>query len=577
MTVGKTLFATALCAGIALTCQAITHIDVLVAYDTTATKWMVDAGLDQQTFAEGQVAKANGVLNNSGLGEVFDFRLVGIHTGAFSYQNMDLTLDAAVESKDSSWAALHSDRDKAGADIVVVLVDADVTSGQTGNSTALEPYAAEEGKELERKYNLDFPGAQEYLKWFAERAYAVVDIASAKNGYAFVHEIGHVMGAGHSESLLNGPGPQLFSYSAAMMMQGSDANYYATVMGYSATGHPGSATYKVLPYFSSPEVVYPETGDALGDATHNNALTLRNTYAKVAVFRSEAKSSDSDTTPGTTPVAPSNPDSDTTPDTTPVAPSNPDRVAVGFTAKKTTIIAAVKDEDAIIGIAEFVVAATKKGESKVSGSIFGIDGKKKSVKGKKCKVYDNGDGVARVTLDGVAVKGMEGTLSVTLGGDMSLFNGSIGSLSLVSASRGFDSSMSAADFYIAEIPDTIMGDEVVQSAEYGGDKYSLLPSVAEPEKVSLGTRWTVAKGGKVKFKDGKFELAGSRNFSLLKLSYQEKTGTFKGSFTMYVISGGKLKKLKFNVTGVVVDGEGIGVANCKKAGLTLDVFVKFVK
>ena len=541
-----------LCVSVAATCQAITHVDVLVAYDTTAAKWTADAALDQQTFAEGQIAKANEVLKNSGLGDVFDFRLVGVHTGAFAYDGMATTLDAAIDSNDPAWAALRSDRDKAGADIVVVLVDAGVDSVQKGNSKSMMPFV-----NGERKYGLDFPQAAAWLQWFAPQAYGIVDIAASSSGYTFVHEIGHVMGAGHSEILspsYSEPGPQLYSYSAAMMMQGSDGSYYATVMGYNSTGYPGSPSYTILPCFSSPDVVNPATGEALGDATHDNVLTLRNTYAKVAAFRSEVQSSD----PGTTP------------DTPPVAPSDPYMVAVEFEAKKTTITAAVRDGDSIAGIAEFVVAATKKGESKVSGSIFGIDGKKKSVKGTKCKVYDNGDGVARVTLDGVAVKGMEGTLSVTLGSDRSLTNGSVGPLSLVSAPMGIDPSVSVAGFYIADIPNTIMGLEVVR----------VLPSADNPEEVKLGTRWQVAKGGRVKLMKnrdtGISELVfnGTGNFSSLKLNYQSKTSTFKGSFTAYALDGARLKQFKFNVTGVVVDGMGIGIATCRKAGITLDVFVK---
>ena len=537
-----------LCVSIVATCQAITHVDVLVAYDTSAAQWISSASLGQQTFAEGQVAKANLVLQNSGLGDVFDFRLVGVHNGVFAYKDMDTTLMEAVDSTDPSWTALRSDRDKTGADMVIVLVNTGISSGQMGNSNGLEPTVNDE-----RKYDLDFPQAEEWLKWFAERAYGIVDVAAANDDYTFVHEMGHIMGAGHSDVISTHPGPQLYEYSIAVMAQGSDDKYYSTVMGYNVTGYSGSPYYTILPCFSSPNVKNPVTGDVLGDATHDNARTLRNTYAKVAAFRGEGGG----------------------------ASVNPSSTAVAgeFTAKKTFITAAVKDGSSVVGIAEFMVTATKKGESKVSCSIIDLDGKKKKMKAVKSKVYDNGDGIARATVSGVVVKGIDGLLSATLGSDGSLTGGSLGSLSLVPAVKGIEGS-SSAGFYIAAIPDMVNGVEVVQSVTYGGSEYSVLPSSAKPEEVQLGVKWTVAKGGKVMFKKNRdtgvseLVLNGTGNFSALRLNYQAKTGAFKGSFTAYALGDSKLKKYKFKVTGVAVDGKGTGVASCKNAGLSLDVFVE---
>ena len=545
-----------LCVSIVATCQAITHVDVLVAYDTSAAQWISNASLGQQTFAEGQIAKANKVLQNSGLGDVFDFRLVGIHSGAFTYKDMVTTLKEAVASTEQSWTALRSDRDKAGADMVMILVNTGKSSGQMGNSNGMEPYV---GPSLERKYGLDFSGAEEWLKWFAESAYGIVDVAAANDGYTFVHEMGHIMGAGHADIISVAPGPQLYDYSRAVMAQGSDNNYYSTVMGYNVTGYSGSPYYTVLPYFSSPNVKNPDTGDALGDATHDNVRTLRNTYAKVAAFRAEASS-------------PSGSSGS--------AASGGAMAATGeFTAKKTVVTAAVRDRGSVVGIAEFTVAATKKGESRVSCSIIGLDGKKKTMKPVKSKVYDNGDGIARATVSGAVVKGADGLLSATIGSDGSLTGGSLGSLSLLPAVKGIGGS-SVAGFYIAAIPAAINGEEVVQSVTYGGGEYSVLPSSAKPEEVQLGVKWTVAKGGKVMLKKNKdtgaseLVLKGTGNFSALRLNYQAKTGAFKGSFTAYALGDDKLKKYKFNVTGVAVDGKGIGVAICKNANIALDVFVE---
>ena len=61
------------------------------------------------------------------------------------------------------------------------------------------------------------------------------------------------------------------------------------------------------------------------------------------------------------------------------------------------------------------------------------------------------------------------------------------------------------------------------------------------------------------------------NASGLKLTYTAKTGSFKGSFTLYCNTGKKLAKYKFDVNGLVLDGVGVGRAVCKKPLLSLPV------
>ena len=45
-----------------------------------------------------------------------------------------------------------------------------------------------------------------------------------------------------------------------------------------------------------------------------------------------------------------------------------------------------------------------------------------------------------------------------------------------------------------------------------------------------------------------------------------KNCTFKGSFSAYALSGGKLKKVKVTVSGVVLGRKGYGTASIKKVG-----------
>ena len=75
------------------------------------------------------------------------------------------------------------------------------------------------------------------------------------------------------------------------------------------------------------------------------------------------------------------------------------------------------------------------------------------------------------------------------------------------------------------------------------------------------------KAGTVKYKNGAFDTSkAGENPSGLKLTYTAKNGSFKGSFNVYAIDGGKLKKVKMTVTGVLVNGKGYGTASVKKLG-----------
>ena len=84
-----------------------------------------------------------------------------------------------------------------------------------------------------------------------------------------------------------------------------------------------------------------------------------------------------------------------------------------------------------------------------------------------------------------------------------------------------------------------------------------------------GGKWTLPKAGKVAYKKGTSEPDEAKlgeNPSELKLTYAAKSGTFKGSFKVYVDVGGKPKATAVNVAGVLVDGTGYGAATIKKAG-----------
>ena len=84
---------------------------------------------------------------------------------------------------------------------------------------------------------------------------------------------------------------------------------------------------------------------------------------------------------------------------------------------------------------------------------------------------------------------------------------------------------------------------------------------------SAGGKWVLPKAGKVTYKDGAVDtLKLGENPSGLKLSYKAKDGSFKGSFKVYAVDGGKAKATTVNVTGVMVGATGYGTATIKGMG-----------
>jgi len=84
---------------------------------------------------------------------------------------------------------------------------------------------------------------------------------------------------------------------------------------------------------------------------------------------------------------------------------------------------------------------------------------------------------------------------------------------------------------------------------------------------SSGGKWVLPKAGKVVYKDGAVDKSKlGENPSALKLTYKAKDGSFKGSFKVYAVDGGKAKATTVNVTGVMVNGVGYGTATIKGKG-----------
>ena len=235
-------------------------------------------------------------------------------------------------------------------------------------------------------------------------------------------------------------------------------------------------------------------------------------------------------------------------------------------AKAVPLKGAVYDGCDVVGIVELKLGkVSKQKTSKVSGAFIGLDGKKRTMKAVTVTGID-GTAPATVTLD---VKGL-GRMTVVIGG--SQFAGALGSWHVQSANVGGNWTKASATAAVT------VGDV---SAFGGGVLNDLLPT-NEIASVTRG-KWAFKKAATVKFAKAKGATEKTlivdtskdkTNLSGLKLTYTPKNGTFKGSFKVFTLQSGKLKKYTVNVNGVVIDGMGYGAATCKKPAVTWQMSVQ---
>ena len=259
---------------------------------------------------------------------------------------------------------------------------------------------------------------------------------------------------------------------------------------------------------------------------------------------------------------------------------NVDDIREAFVAPKAVVLSgAVYDDCDVVGIVELKLGKVSKGKSKVSGSFTGLDGKKITLKAVPVTGID-GSSPAAVSLD---VKGY-GKMNITIGG--SRFAGSLGDYHVQSATVGGNWTGRGATV-------TVEANDLSMFA--GRVLANFLPN-DEQANVNNG-KWTFNKAASVKWAKPKKDAVrpdiydedsqkglivdtskGKTNLSGLKLTYTPKKGTYKGKFTLYALEGSgkatKLKKYTFNVTGVVVDGVGYGVATSKKPTVSWAVTVR---
>ena len=188
---------------------------------------------------------------------------------------------------------------------------------------------------------------------YAPYAYCICSVRSVAESYTMMHEVGHLMGAGHPNSDPFGQGfekgPQYGTAAAAFT---DLAHSSVTVMGYSGNG------CKVIPYFSSPLLTVD--GVAIGDAKHDNRQTLLGTYEQVSQYRTAGSG-------GTSGDAAS--------------------AAGGFNPKKATVLnGAYLEGESVRGVLQVKVGKASRNASKVSVTVIGLDGKKYPSKAVKVSV-----------------------------------------------------------------------------------------------------------------------------------------------------------------------------------------------
>jgi len=241
------------------------YVDVLVAYDTQAASYVAASGGNITNFAEVAVQKMNTAIANTGLDSCYRYRLVGVFAaegdagGALSYV-LDSIVGEGTTLNGYNWSVLNDVRESVCADVVTVLIDNGTAWGNTGIGFSLESYNAD----------------------YFDAAFNACLVRAVEEGHTMTHEVGHNMGAGHSDAMadVDNRGPQFYEYSSGFYFT-VDGRRYHTIMAYDEDGYGNY--YTLVPYFSSPDYTYG--GVAVGDASHDNTRTLRNNFKLVSDFR----------------------------------------------------------------------------------------------------------------------------------------------------------------------------------------------------------------------------------------------------------------------------------------------------
>lgn len=250
-------------------------------------------------------------------------------------------------------------------------------------------------------------------------------------------------------------------------------------------------------------------------------------------------------------------------------------------ASKTVYI--VNEDGTYAGTA--TISTSKKAKSgKVSVKVVFKTAAGKSITAKQTAFTPDADGSITATWANVKNLGAV-ELTVTPDGD---FSGTAGSYEFSdSYEKSGDDDDSGVFVHGPHTFSVEEGDYVLN------EKFELIPETipTDMEIVTSSKTWSCGTAPKIQYKkfkeDGEtsYELVGlddetKTNVSNLKITFNAKKNTFKGSFKVYATNEGsiekgtpKLKSYSFSVTGTISGGIGTGTATCKSLKATWPITV----
>ena len=222
-------------------------------------------------------------------------------------------------------------------------------------------------------------------------------------------------------------------------------------------------------------------------------------------------------------------------------------------------------------------ANAKTGQAKVSMIITPLSGKKRSYKAQTIDVTEGDVGLEwNGAVFGISEDGtFDGAIDWDGDGEEEI---EIANRDVVGGAL-----TKGATFNFGELSaiDDVLDDDFVM--EYGYTTSNEDVELYAPLAVTMaGKKWNLAKAATMRYKKcpanatciGDWTIdatKGKTNIPGLRLTYNPKTGVFKGSFKLYTFLG---KKYTANVAGMVVDGIGYGQATIKKPAVTWSVSVE---
>jgi len=227
------------------------------------------------------------------------------------------------------------------------------------------------------------------------------------------------------------------------------------------------------------------------------------------------------------------------------------------------------------GFSGLSIAVAAKGKVTVKGTM--ADGTKVSVKSQAILASDNSSAVIPVLAQMYAGKtgGWSGIVKLTP------------TSATAEALTKWDASKNAKAPFTANLAYTAGANAIPPptkeySFETKAADYPSIPGML-PQYLPTDMKFGIAGGkavlpaaSKIKPAPGTGDLpdaAGLANASGLKLTFSQKDGSFKGTYSVYTFINSKLKKTKATVTGTMVGSVGFGVATIKGVG-SVPVWIK---